>query len=175
MTPEGAKGTIRWSSDDPAVATVDESGNVTAVANGWTVIRASAGSVSSECIVRVHATNPAREGLVETEAVTATIHFYGEPTLEETSPEKMRTTYIDAEKPGGAELIDELKAFIDKYRYWTDDYMVDRVAFYFDGDIEFSDREFVYYFSYEQRELYYDHFFVQISKKDVEYLRSLEE
>lgn len=175
VTPEGAKGTIRWSSDDPAVATVDESGIVTAVANGWTVIRASAGGVSSECIVRVNATIPAGEGIVETEAVTATLHFYGEPTLEGTPAEIMRTIYIDAEKPGGAELIDELKAFIDKFRYWTNDHMVNRAPFYFDGDIEFSDRESVYYFSYEQRVLYYDHFFVQISKKNVEYLRGLGE
>jgi|GEM_PF-4684469 len=175
VTPEGAKGTIRWSSDDPAVATVDESGIVTAVANGWTVIRASAGGVSSECIVRVNATIPAGEGIVETEAVTATLHFYGEPSLEGTPAENMRTIYIDAEKPGGAELIDELKAFIDKFRYWTNDHMVDRAPFYFDGDIEFSDRESVYHFSYEQRELYYDHFFVQISEKDVEYLRGLGE
>lgn len=41
LSPEGAAGRIVWSSDDPSVATVDGRGQVTGVAEGETVIRAT--------------------------------------------------------------------------------------------------------------------------------------
>ena len=69
---------------------------------------------------------------------------------------------------------EKLRGIVDGIRFWTNDDMVDRVKFYFDGDMVFSDREYIYYFSYEQREIYYDHYFAQLSQKDVEYLKSLE-
>ena len=175
VTPAGTGLKVAWTSDDPEVATVDENGTVTAVGHGTTVVRASAGGVTAECIVRVSAVSTRTEKVdpAEEEPVTVTLLFYEKPTREKTTPDIGRTITISGDRPGGTELINEIKSFVDKFRFWNDDYLTDRVQFYFDGDITFSDRESVYYFSYEQRELYYDHYFVQITSKDVEYLKSL--
>lgn len=45
--------TVKWSSDNPSVATVDQNGQVTAVNAGNAVITASAGDVSATCEVSV--------------------------------------------------------------------------------------------------------------------------
>ena len=50
-TPTG--GSVQWSTDDPAVATVDGMGAVTAVGNGSTQIRATAGSLTAGIAVDV--------------------------------------------------------------------------------------------------------------------------
>ena len=42
---------VQWSSEDPAVATVDQEGKVTAVGEGKTKITASAGGLSASCTV----------------------------------------------------------------------------------------------------------------------------
>ncbi len=56
VTPtEAADKTVTWTSSDAAVATVDENGVITALAEGTTVIRATAGGVYSECTVTVTA------------------------------------------------------------------------------------------------------------------------
>ena len=47
--------TVVWSSSDPAVATVDENGKVTAVAAGKATITATVGGVSATCQVEVQA------------------------------------------------------------------------------------------------------------------------
>ena len=175
VTPAGTGLKVNWTSDDPEVATVDENGTVTAVDHGTTVVRASVGGAAAECIVRVTAVSTRTEKVdpAEEEPVTVTLLFYEKPTREKTTPDIGRTITISGDRPGGTELINEIESFVDKFRFWNDDYLTDRVQFYFDGDITFSDRESVYYFSYEQRELYYDHYFVQITSKDVEYLKSL--
>ena len=46
-------GTINWVSDDPKIATVDENGNVTALANGITKIYAMCGDTQAVCAVNV--------------------------------------------------------------------------------------------------------------------------
>lgn len=46
--------TVRWSSDNPSVATVDQNGQVTAVNSGAATITASAGTVSATCAVSVY-------------------------------------------------------------------------------------------------------------------------
>lgn len=51
LTAEQIEATV-WESSDPAVATVDEDGLVTAVANGTVVISASIGDYTASCIVR---------------------------------------------------------------------------------------------------------------------------
>ena len=53
LTPEGAKADITWTSDAPEVATVDENGLVTAVAEGTANIKASVGSIEAVCVVTV--------------------------------------------------------------------------------------------------------------------------
>jgi hypothetical protein len=59
VSPAGYKGEIIWISEDPNVATVDEEGNVTAVNHGNTIVSATAGGVTAECIVRVKGYAPA--------------------------------------------------------------------------------------------------------------------
>ena len=55
LSPAGSKAEIKWISENPAVATVDENGTVTAVKGGNTIVSATAGGVTAECIVRVSA------------------------------------------------------------------------------------------------------------------------
>ena len=52
VTPEGAA-TVAWSSEDAAIASVDNKGVVTGVAEGQTIITATAGKQSARCIVKV--------------------------------------------------------------------------------------------------------------------------
>ena len=51
----GSSGTYRWYSKDIGIASVDQSGKVTAVANGTTTVLVTDGSKKAECIVRVNA------------------------------------------------------------------------------------------------------------------------
>lgn len=46
---------VTWSSDAPSVATVDQEGNVTAIATGTANITAEAGGVTSTCVIEVFA------------------------------------------------------------------------------------------------------------------------
>ncbi len=81
---------------------------------------------------------------------------------------------LNAGDPADAEKIDGVKAILNRNsRIWTDDNSLDRVQFYFDGDITLSDREFVYYFSFEQQIIYYDHYSAKLLPKEAEYLKSL--
>lgn len=59
LSPAGTKAQIIWISEDPDVATVDENGTVTAVGTGNTIVSATAGGVTAECIVRSRAVAPA--------------------------------------------------------------------------------------------------------------------
>ena len=55
VTPEGSTDTVVWSSSKPAVATVDATGKVTAVAPGEAIITAKAGAKTATCTVKVEA------------------------------------------------------------------------------------------------------------------------
>ncbi len=168
FTPQESDEPLRWTSSDPTVATVDASGTVTAVSDGKAIIRADAEMVYAECIVRVE--------LLESEggeSVIAALHIYDGPTREMTEPKGIRRMILDGSNPDEAEAIDKIKSIIDGIRFWTDDELVDRLAFYFDGDIVFSDREFVYYFSYDKQIVFYDRYFSTISKEDMEYIKSI--
>ena len=56
VTPTNATcQTVTWSSDVPSVATVDQEGNITAIAAGTANITAEAGGVTSTCVVKVFA------------------------------------------------------------------------------------------------------------------------
>ena len=55
VTPDNTTDSVAWSSDNEAVATVNESGLVTAVSNGSATITATAGNVSAACTVTVTA------------------------------------------------------------------------------------------------------------------------
>ncbi len=58
VSPAGTKVDLIWISENPKVATVDENGLVTAVDRGTTIVSASAGGITQECIVRVNADAP---------------------------------------------------------------------------------------------------------------------
>ena len=65
---------MTWTSSDPAVASVDAQGRVTALAAGSTTIRAQAGSQSAAAAVRVHAAGAATAGaLIATALAQGTI------------------------------------------------------------------------------------------------------
>ena len=53
VTPSDTTDTVAWSSDKPAVATVDSTGMVTAVAPGEAIITAKAGEETATCTVKV--------------------------------------------------------------------------------------------------------------------------
>lgn len=55
VTPEGSTDTVVWSSSKTAVATVDATGKVTAVAPGEATITATAGTKTATCTVKVQA------------------------------------------------------------------------------------------------------------------------
>lgn len=57
--------TVTWSSGDPYIATVDDSGKVTAVRAGHTAILASAGDQIAFCGVKVHVPAGGTEGMGE--------------------------------------------------------------------------------------------------------------
>ncbi len=168
FTPRDSNEPLRWTSSDPTVVTVDESGTVTAVSDGKAVIRIAAEKVYAECTVRVEQLES--KGV---ESVIAALHIYDGPTLEKREPEGQRRVILDSSAPEEAEAINDIKSIIDGIRFWTNDEMVDRTQFYFDGDIVFSEREFVYYFSYDKRIIFYDRYFAGISKQDMEYIKSI--
>lgn len=53
LTPTNAVGTVTWSSDKPEIATVNDEGVVTAIADGSAVVQATVGSHSANCTVTV--------------------------------------------------------------------------------------------------------------------------
>lgn len=55
VLPEGIDTTVVWTSSNASVATVDQNGNVSAVAPGVSIISASAGDHSVSCVVTVQA------------------------------------------------------------------------------------------------------------------------
>jgi len=60
LLPAGSKGTITWTSSDPAIATVDQNGTVTAVSKGTVTITATLpGADPQTCKVRSAITAPA--------------------------------------------------------------------------------------------------------------------
>lgn len=67
-TPSNAEATITWSSSDPSVATVDQTGSVTALALGRTTITATSGNITSTCSIRV-ADNSVSTDVLEFEVI----------------------------------------------------------------------------------------------------------
>ena len=98
---------------------------------------------------------------------TGVATFYSDSTLERNEP----TSSVDVEL--SEEQVKRIKRIIKSVRNPTDDAACDRLEFYFDCEIKFSDSEFVYYFSYKYQVVYYDHYFGGISEEDVKYLGEL--
>lgn len=73
LVPDGAQAKIDFSCSDTSVATVDESGNVTAVSPGSAVIKVAAGDFTAECAVTVNEKNtyiPVTGILIASDTVT---------------------------------------------------------------------------------------------------------
>jgi len=89
--------------------------------------------------------------------VAGNMTFYEEPVKE--AQNGTGTVTVRLSRDLNEEQADKLKDILDDVDEWVDDRSVDRLAYYFDGDFEFSDREHSYYFTYEYNVIYYDHYF----------------
>lgn len=98
-----------------------------------------------------------------------TIKFYSEPTKEGTEPVVVGTIELTNKQ------VSKIKNILAGVREWYDDHAVDRLAYYYDGEIMFYDSEFIYYFTDEYNVIYYDHYFGEIHQEDMEYIKSLAE
>ena len=103
--------------------------------------------------------------------VAGNISFYEEPEREAQSSGGTVTVLLSRDL--NEDQADRLKDIIDDVDEWTDDHSVDRLAYYFDGDFQFSDREYTYYFTYEYNVIYYDHYYAEIPAEDMQYIKDL--
>lgn len=103
--------------------------------------------------------------------VSGNITFYEEPVKEAQTGKG--TVTVSLSRDLNEEQADKLKDILDDVDEWTDDHSVDRLAYYFDGDFELSDREHSYYFTYEYNVIYYDHYFAEIPADDMQYIKDL--
>lgn len=108
---------------------------------------------------------------VESNKVYGTAVFYDGPVKEAQASE--RSIMVGRSIELTREQADKLKAVVDNVDEWTDDNMVDRLAYWFDGHFEFADREFEYYFTYQHNVIYYDHYFAEISEEDMRFIMEL--
>ena len=100
VSPAGSEAELKWISENPNVATVDDNGTVTAVNKGTTTVSATAGGVIAECIVRVTASAPASgSGDSQTTAGTSRLS-HTDVTIDSASGERFNLTVKDA--PSGA-------------------------------------------------------------------------
>lgn len=103
--------------------------------------------------------------------VAGNISFYEEPEREAQS--FGGTVTVRLSRDLNEEQADKIKDIIDDVDEWVDDHSVDRLAYYFDGNFELSDREHSYYFTYEYNVIYYDHYYAEISAEDMQYIKDL--
>lgn len=98
---------------------------------------------------------------------SGTISFYAEPTRENTEPAVVDCSSISKKQAK------ELRRIIDDVGEWIDDHSVDRLAYYFDGHIEFSGDKTLYYFTYEYNVIYYNHYFAEIPAEDMQVIKDI--
>ena len=96
------------------------------------------------------------------------IEFYAEATKEGISPESVFHVVLSEEDAG------QLVQIITGIENWTDDRLVDRIAFYFNGELKLVGNDTVYYFQYEDNIVYANMLFAQISEADMNFIRSLD-
>ncbi|MGM9522779.1 MAG: hypothetical protein ACI3VB_09940 [Oscillospiraceae bacterium] len=106
-------------------------------------------------------------GCSPNEYITGTIKFYSEPTKEFTDPVSVISIKLSNEQAK------EIKTAINNVNEWTNDYTVNRLEYYFDGELNFSDSNTVYYFSYEYNLIYYDHYFAGIAAEEMQYIKDM--
>ena len=96
-----------------------------------------------------------------------TITFYSEPVEEFHSPEASFSLDLTEDTAT------ELQKILDGVENWTDDHLVDRLPFWFDGKIELKGKENPYHFSYQDNIIYCGSLFTQISEEDMLYIQML--
>jgi len=95
-----------------------------------------------------------------------TISFYDEPTREGTNPHDGSLTISEKQA-------EKLRSILDDVDTWTNDATVDRLAYYFDGHIEFAGDKRLYYFTYECNVIYYDLQFAEIPAEDMQVIKDI--
>ncbi len=98
---------------------------------------------------------------------TGTIKFYSEPTKEFTDPVSATSFELSKDQIG------KIKKVLDNVEEWVDDNLVNRLEYYFDGEFQLSDREFVYYFAYENNVIYYDHCIGKVGAEEMQVIKSI--
>lgn len=96
-----------------------------------------------------------------------TISFYAEPTREGTDPVDFHCSTISKKQAA------ELRKIIDDVDTWVNDALVDRLAYYFDGHIEFAGDKKLYYFSYEYNVIYFSQQFAEIPAEDMQVIKDI--
>ena len=96
-----------------------------------------------------------------------TISFYTEPTREGTKPALSGATSLSKKRA------EELRKIIDDVDTWVSDALVDRLAYYFDGHIEFAGDKTLYYFTYEYNVIYFHQQFAEIPAEDMQYIKDI--
>lgn len=102
ISPAGSEAELKWISEDPSVATVDENGMVTAVNKGTTTVSATAGGVIAECIVRVTASAPSGSGGSQESSTGSARLSHTDVTIDSASGERFTLTVKNA--PAGADV-----------------------------------------------------------------------
>jgi len=96
-----------------------------------------------------------------------TISFYREPTREGADPVDPHCSSISKKQA------EELRKIIDDVDTWVNDALVDRLAYYFDGHIEFAGDKKLYYFSYEYNVIYFSQQFAEIPTEDMQVIKDI--
>lgn len=101
--------------------------------------------------------------------------FYFEPIEEAPSVNENEIWNVGCQgKELNQEKADKLRAILDSVDEWHDDSLIDRLAYYYDGEFIFIESEMKYYFSYDSNIIFYDHYFAEISTEDMEYIKSID-
>ena len=103
------------------------------------------------------------------EDITGTIKFYTESTLERTEP--VLANFVELSK----DQIKEIQKVLNGVKSWTDDSVVDRLTYYFDGEFQLSDSGYLYYFSYEYNVIYYDHYFAVVTEEQMQSIKNMDD
>lgn len=103
------------------------------------------------------------EGATEKEEA-GTIFFYSEATKELSDPEYKTAVALTSLQAT------ELKALIDGVEEWVDDYMVDRLPYYFVAEIQVDSEDIVYYICDAYDMVYYDHHFGTLPVGGMQYI-----
>lgn len=95
--------------------------------------------------------------------VNGTVSIYEKPTKEKTEP-TIESSFVLSENR-----MNKLFALLKKQK-WASDALVDRLNFYFDGEIYYNAP---IYFGYDDGIVYYDGYFCELSKDDIKYFKEI--